>query len=54
MSFEEYKEFIKDSKKISDIFEKMSEEKKLVALAYISGLNDGGNLGNISQLQKIG
>lgn len=58
MSFDEYKktvnEFISDAKKISDAFQTMSREKRMVALAYISGLSDGENIDKDKELQKIG
>lgn len=44
MSFEEYrkfkKEFDEEATKISDIFETMSEDSKLMSIIYISALRD--------------
>lgn len=44
MSFEEYqkfkKEFNEEATKISDIFETMSEDSKLMSIIYISALRD--------------
>ena len=61
MSFEEYrkfkKEFDEEATKISDIFETMSEDSKLMSIIYISALRDkeiadSGKKQGLQQLQE--